>query len=418
MAIKFPDFTNAPLLDKPGTNIFEDVLKGYKMSQEPAKMREEQSARQLANKLKELDVQHKPTQYALDDKAKEFANALQGKALEHYDEDRKLNTQLKQAQIDKAKSPAALKGALYEAFQVRNSLDPNSPTYEKDVNKVNNYIDHLAGQTKQGASEPIEVDLPNGEKGYMSGLGKLQVGNVPVTNAEGKTIGLNVPMNADMAKQWKAKTKFDVIYPFMNKALAVYSGSGSWERFTRDVNNYSKDESAKKRVDDFLAAKKLISIGSTTENARIGGHATNSQLDQLRSTLDSSEVFKKLERGRGFRLPPGYSEASGNIFKEQLDKVEEASKKDVPAYEFRYLNPNQNASTADVMGANQPANNNIEGNGLSGASNQEIEPEIISSANGFTIIKNGNKTLKLPNNLVDKYMNEHIKPKFGAGYEG
>ena len=102
MAINFTDFSRAPLLDSPAKSIFEDVLKGYQISQEPAKMREEQSARELANQLRKLEVDHKPKEYELNDQGKSLANALQSKALEHYEEKFGLERDLKKAQIEKA----------------------------------------------------------------------------------------------------------------------------------------------------------------------------------------------------------------------------------------------------------------------------------------------------------------------------
>lgn len=102
MAINFTDFSRAPLLDSPAATIFEDVLKGYKMSQEPAKMKQEASARELANQMKDLELKHKPKQFELDDRGKSLANALHSKALEHYDEKFALYRDLKKAQIQKA----------------------------------------------------------------------------------------------------------------------------------------------------------------------------------------------------------------------------------------------------------------------------------------------------------------------------
>ena len=99
MAIQFTDFSRAPLLDSPAKTIFEDVLKGYKMEQEPAKMKQESTQRELANKLKDLEAKHKPTEYALSDQGKSLANALHSKALEHYEEKYALEKQHKQAQI-------------------------------------------------------------------------------------------------------------------------------------------------------------------------------------------------------------------------------------------------------------------------------------------------------------------------------
>lgn len=102
MAIQFTDFSKAPLLDSPAASIFEDVLKGYKMSQEPKKMQQESDSRALANKLKDLDVQHKPKEYALNDAGKALANALHQKALDTYDERWELDKQVKEANIKKA----------------------------------------------------------------------------------------------------------------------------------------------------------------------------------------------------------------------------------------------------------------------------------------------------------------------------
>lgn len=102
MAIQFTDFSKAPLLDSPAKNIFEDVLKGYQMEREPAKMKQEATAKDLANQLKKLEVEHKPKEYALGDQEKGLANALKSKALEHYEEKFGLERDLKKAQIQKA----------------------------------------------------------------------------------------------------------------------------------------------------------------------------------------------------------------------------------------------------------------------------------------------------------------------------
>lgn len=301
----------------------EDALKGYKIGKEPEKMAEEQKQRALANSLQEKALAHKDTEYALAD-------------------------QLKQAAIKKSNQPTGLKGALAAAFELRNRLDKNSPTYQKDINAVNNYINKL-GTTAGGIppTEPgqgIKIDLPEGKEGYIPGIGKLKNGWQSVKNEQGQDIGVNVPMSDKQIDQWKAKEKFDVIYPFINDSLSQYTGRNSWENFTRDFKNYNKDESAKQRIDNFYAAKKLISIGSTTENARIGGHATNIQLEELKKTLDSSQVNKKLEKAGEFVLPTKYAKNSGNIFKSYLDKVEKSAKTNIPAYEFRALNPGENNS--------------------------------------------------------------------------
>jgi hypothetical protein len=91
MAINFTDFSKAPLTDAPGQDLFESVLKGYKMAKEPAKMEREA-------------------------KEKELANSIKAKALSHADEEWELNKAYKQALTNKANRPASA---------VAKSLNPN-----------------------------------------------------------------------------------------------------------------------------------------------------------------------------------------------------------------------------------------------------------------------------------------------------
>lgn len=405
MAIQFTDFSRAPLLESPFKNMLEDVLKGYKMSQEPSKMREEQQRRQFENQLKEMEVSHKPKEYELSDKQKELANALNSKALEHYEEKYGQEKALRQANINRANQPANLKGALAAAFELRNRLNPEDPNYEKDKAAINNYINNLSNKNgaipNLGPGEGVKIDLPEGKAGYVPGLGKIKSGWLPVNDAQGNIIGVNVPMSEKQIDQWKAKEKFDIIYPFLNDSLSQYTGQNSWENYIRDVHNYNKDPDAKQRIDNFYAARKLISIGSTTENARIGGHATNVQLQELKNTLDSSEVFKRLESGGKLVLPSKYAKASGDIFKNYLDKVEKAAKTNIPAYEFRALNPSQNTAMATKPNVPEQAKTN---------------PEIIETVNGMTTIKHNGKTFKIPEKLVDRFMVENSQPEFGGQY--
>lgn len=101
MAIQFTDFSSKPLLDAPGKDIFEDILKGYQMGKEPANMKRDADAKDLANKLKQLDVEHKPKQYDLDDKAKDFANQLQKAAISRLPKKYAMEEALNDARIKK-----------------------------------------------------------------------------------------------------------------------------------------------------------------------------------------------------------------------------------------------------------------------------------------------------------------------------
>lgn len=71
MAIQFTDPSKLPLQESPYAHIFENVLKGYKMAEEPKTMRREAEAKELANSLQKLALAHKPKEYALSDALKQ-----------------------------------------------------------------------------------------------------------------------------------------------------------------------------------------------------------------------------------------------------------------------------------------------------------------------------------------------------------
>ena len=106
--INYPNFLNAPLQESPAANLFENLLKGYKMGREPARMAAEEKDKALATQLKQMEAEHKPKEYELSDEAKTLANSLQSKANEHYEAKNDLERRYKEALIKKAlRAPAA-----------------------------------------------------------------------------------------------------------------------------------------------------------------------------------------------------------------------------------------------------------------------------------------------------------------------
>lgn len=184
MAIPFTDFSQAKLLDSPAKTIFEDVLKGYQISQEPAKMKEEQSARQLANQLKKLDIEHKPKEYALNDQGKSLANALQSKALEHYEEKFGLERDLKKAQIQKALQKQ-VGGNVKANGELANYIVSHPEATQEDVRKAYEEI-HGSKLAHEQAVTERSKDITSG-----TGFDKLPV------DEKKRAVGLTTAMGLD-----------------------------------------------------------------------------------------------------------------------------------------------------------------------------------------------------------------------------
>lgn len=184
MAIQFTDFSSKRLLDSPAKNIFEDVLKGYKIAKEPGKMKQESEQRELANQLKNLEVEHKPKEYALGDQEKGLANALKSKALEHYEEKFGLERDLKKAQIEKALQKN-VGGNAKANGELANFIVANPGATQEDIKKAYEEI-HGAKLAHEKAVTNRSVDITAG-----GSFDKLP------TNDKKREIGLMTAMGVD-----------------------------------------------------------------------------------------------------------------------------------------------------------------------------------------------------------------------------
>lgn len=184
MAIQFTNFLNAPSAESPWKNALENVLKGYKMEQEPAKMKQESSAREFANQLRKLEVEHKPKEYALNDQGKSLANALHSKALEHYDEKFGLERDLKKAQIQKALQ-TKLGGNVKANGELANFMVSHPDATQEDIRKAYEEI-HGSKLSHEQAVTNRSLDMTAG-----SSFDKLP------TNDKKREIGLMTAMGVD-----------------------------------------------------------------------------------------------------------------------------------------------------------------------------------------------------------------------------
>lgn len=365
MAINFTDFSKAPILESPVKNMFEDALKGYQISQEPAKMKQESSARELANKLRSLEVEHKPKEYALSDQGKSLANALHAEALKYLPKERSMKERLTEAQINKANRPAAIGGALSQAMQLRNSLDPNGPNYERDLGQVNKYIDKLGTSSNgvQVSSSPeggFEISVGgSGEKATIPGFPALPKGQTYLFDENNKPIGIGKPYDAAEKKELSGRAAFNIYQKFIVDAQSPYSGRGATSAFEDDVANYENDPAAKDRIDKLLAADKLLFSATVKEEATLGGANTNQAYNRITHSLENSEVYPLLKKFAKYQLPRGYSKASSDIFSQVLNQGTEAGTK-IPAYKPYYYNQQKSAEKESGIKVYNPATGRLE----------------------------------------------------------
>ncbi len=322
MAIQFTDFSKAPLLDSPAKTIFEDVLKGYKMSQEPAKMREEQSARVLANKLKDLEVQHKPKEYALNDQQKSLANALQSKALEHYEEKYNLEKQLKQAQIQKALQ-TKLGGNVKANGELANYIVSHPDATQEDIRKAyeeihgtkmeheNTIINRSKDVVAGNAFDKLPVNDKKQSVALMKGMGVdpvqavaylRQSGKSPSSYAEENGIDISQvepdyaagEQNIKMAQQANAyMDEIDTLDKHINEGLGKYQNKilgYSFEQIADAMEGSNPDQQGRA-----LAARALLPELNSLRLKIAGGNIGIEALRELEhKSLGKLNVFESL----------------------------------------------------------------------------------------------------------------------------
>jgi len=304
MAIQFTDFSSKPILESPFKNMLEDVLKGYKISQEPAKMKQESSARELANSLKKLEVEHKPKEYALNDQGKSLANALHSKALEHYEEKFGLERDLKKAQIQKLtekglQSGMKMNGAVANAeaiYQLEHdpNADPEHVKALKEAFKVGQeHTQTVTNRSKDMIAGGGFDKLPTNEKkravGLMTGMGVdpvegtrlLRSGLSPSQYAQENNIKIDdvtpvYPLGEENIKQLQKRTGFVAelknLEGKVSEPLSKYPAKikgYSFKQIADSIDNKNPDEMAKVLASRALAPE-IASLRLKVASANIG----------------------------------------------------------------------------------------------------------------------------------------------------
>lgn len=311
MAINFTDFSRAPLLDSPAASIFEDVLKGYKMSKEPAKMAEEQKQRVLANQLKDLELKHKPKEYELNDKGKALANALHSKALEHYEEKFQLEKQLKKAQIQKALQQK-FGGSPKANGELANYIVSHPDATQEDIRKAYEEI--------HGTKIEHEQTIINRSKDVIAGnsFDKLP------TNDKKQAVALMKGMGADpvASVQWLRSGKSPTDYA-NEHGVDISTVEPD---YALGEQNIKMAQQAASNMDELDSLEKHITGGLGEYQNKIMGYS----MEQIKDALDGTNPEKQGKALAARALLPELSAlrlkiAGGNIGIEALREMENKS---------------------------------------------------------------------------------------------
>ena len=310
MALQIIDYSRAPLLDSPAKNIFENVLKGYQMSQEPAKMKQEASAREMANALRKLEVEHKPKQYELSDQGAALANALKSKALSHIDKQYSLSDALQEARIQKAKSaPAA---AVKVNGMVANFMATHPNATQEDITQ---FADKVA-ESQLAHAEAITNRSK--DMTFGSSFDKLPINDKKQTVALFKGMGVDPVQAVSLARngttpsEYAQQNNIDI-----TQVEPDYAAGEQNIKMAQQANAYMDEiDKLDKHINDGLGKYQNKILGYSLE--QIADAAEGSNPDQQAKALAARALLPELN---SLRLKI----AGGNVGIEALRELEHKS---------------------------------------------------------------------------------------------
>ncbi len=225
----------------------------------------------------------------------------------------------------------------------------NSPVYQDALASYKN-------------SQKTKQDLSDIRNRTITGL---RPGERWMFDDEGNKIGKDVPLTATEKTEYRGRSFFNHVFPYINNGLSALSGEGSINKLNEAANNYSSDPKSKKLIDDWLLGNKLLTAGVVKESSTLGAGKQKSTYGQLRDSLNSSDIPKTIGGIiKQFKLPASAGALANNRFQEILNKGTKAAEKAVPAYQQQLFKPEEQQIGSQETANEMPTNSESSGSAV------------------------------------------------------
>lgn len=132
------------------------------------------------------------------------------------------------------------------------------------------------------------------------------------------------------------------LQPIINNSQSYYSGKGSIERFTSDVDYVEKhpdeDSEQKRRLVDFKVSEKLVSPLAIKELATLGGSKTLGGFRTIQPSIKDSDLPDFMKIYQSFKVPASVSKEAGEKFLKIITDATNKAVDQTPAFQKRYYN--------------------------------------------------------------------------------
>lgn len=214
----------------------------------------------------------------------------------------------------------------YDLERLKNEVGENSPVYKRAEASFN-------------AKIKAQEDLSNQRNQRLEGL---KPGERWLKNDEGVIEGKEIPLTATERAEHSGRGFFNYIFPHINRGLSPFSGEKSIRNFEQAVSQYKTNPQAKKLVDDYLLAKKLIAAGVVKEAATLQSGRQKTTYQKLEDSINSTDIPKRIESLiRQYQLPNSANDLASRRFQQILSEGTKAGQQSVPAFQQLYFNPEE-----------------------------------------------------------------------------
>ena len=397
MAINLPDFTRAPLIDNV-PDFFGEALKGYKASQEPKKMAQEQEQRELLNKGKKFDVEHQQEKFDIE---KQYKEALMAKARQlakgGANRVNPNGTVANEEYIWNQKHPQGTPLTPEEQIEhnklLQDAFEAELEGKKERTNRTKVLNDTQENRAKRSPVAQIHYDIHQIDKGLMPGT-KDKLTPQQQGSMKNDLLLDIVKKSTDpaMRQQLKAATDMNITLSTIDSgALTGYSGlKGKVVKLGDSLK--SQFGKGSQQYDKYLLEQNKAMFAAKQMRA------------YLKSSIQPSEQMKleKLSAPEAWNVTP-------EVAKKNFEFMRDLYKRETQTLVQQATDPSIYGKVAALKNSLTTQN----------PSNHEIRypnPKIISTANGVSTIQSGNKTLKIPESEVDQFMLDNTSPELGEGY--
>ena len=160
----------------------------------------------------------------------------------------------------------------------------------------------------------------------------------------GVPLGKEIPLTAAERQSEEGNILFNELYPYVYKGASPFSGEGSISRLEQAAANYKTDPKARKLMDDFLLAEKMMAATTVNESATLKAGKTNRTYTMLKESLESQDIPKLAKKlVKEYQLPPSAQLHAAMRYQKLLSDARQKSRKQTPATQKLFYNPEMQA---------------------------------------------------------------------------